>query len=141
MIKDMVVEIAKSVGKPLTVSSPEELFNTFKDFLAYCEAKGKPVTVSGFCCYIDAWRGLLYEYSKKPEYSHTIKKIRMYIENDLEEKAMQDNCNVTFAIFSMKNNFDWTDKTQNDNKNSFVDKDGNPIDTKLTVEFVKSDVK
>ena len=96
--------------------TPEALLKAFKKYVANCEKKNKPLTISGFCNYIDSYKNLVNEYSKKDAFSGTIKKIYSLVENDLEERALTNSVNPSVAIFSLKNNFGWKDKQEVEQK-------------------------
>ncbi len=53
-------------------------------------------------------RHSFYDYEKKEEFSHTIKRARSFIEREYEEQLA---INPTGAIFALKN-FGWTDKQE-----------------------------
>jgi hypothetical protein len=74
--------------------------------------KIKPYTISGLCLYLDITRETLNEYSKTKEHSDTIKKARLRVESWLEERALTNEVNTISAIFNLKNNFGWKDKTE-----------------------------
>lgn len=70
------------------------------------------LTISGLCYFLGfADRRSFYDYEKKPEFAHTIKRARLYIECEYEK--LLHNANVTGAIFALKN-LGWHDKTETD---------------------------
>lgn len=71
-------------------------------------------TITGLCLYLGfESRQSFYAYEQKPEFSYTIKKARLFIENEYEEMLQAGN--VAGAIFALKN-FGWTDKQEIDQK-------------------------
>lgn len=69
-------------------------------------------TITGLCIYLGfESRQSFYDYESRPEFSYTIKKARLFIENEYEE--MLNTGNTTGAIFALKN-FGWTDKQEID---------------------------
>lgn len=71
-------------------------------------------TITGMCYYLGfESRQSFYDYQDKPEFSYTVKKARLFIEQHYEE--MLQTGNTTGAIFALKN-FDWTDKQEIDQK-------------------------
>jgi hypothetical protein len=77
-------------------------------------------TITGLCYFLGfESRQSFYAYEKKPEFSYTIKKARLFIEKHYEE--MLQTGNTTGAIFALKN-FDWSDKQEIDQKTTFEDK-------------------
>lgn len=105
-------------GRPRHFDTPESLMNAFKKYVIEMTANELPLTISGFCVYCDAYKDLLNEYDKKPQFSRTIKQIRMVIENCVEVGILINKYNATAGIFNLKNNFSWTDKTEIDQNNT-----------------------
>lgn len=66
-------------------------------------------TMSGLALYLDMDRKTLYNYSKKAQFFPTIKRAKARVEQYLEKRLYGQA--VTGTIFSLKNNFDWQDKT------------------------------
>jgi hypothetical protein len=62
----------------------------------------------------------MYDYEKREEFSYTIKRARVFIENEYEFRL--NSGNPTGAIFALKN-LGWDDKTQQE----ISGKDGQPI--------------
>jgi hypothetical protein len=58
---------------------------------------------------ISEWRE---KFKDKSRFSDTIKKIDEELENRLFKFALVNKVNATMAIFSLKNNFGWKDKTE-----------------------------
>lgn len=101
-------------------SDPDELEAKIVEFFEKCKEKDEPVTITGLvlhCGFCD--RASFYDYEKKPEFTHTIKKARTTIEK-VYENALQGNGNTAGAIFALKN-FGWTD-TQKVDLNANVSK-------------------
>ena len=72
----------------------------------------KPYTITGLCVYLDITRETLNEYSKQVEHSDTIKRARLKIEQWVEEHSLTGDVNPAAAIFNLKNNFGWVDKSE-----------------------------
>lgn len=71
-------------------------------------------TITGLCIFLGfESRQSFYAYEQKPEFSYTIKRARLFIENEYEE--MLHAGNTTGAIFALKN-FGWIDKQEIDQK-------------------------
>lgn len=67
-------------------------------------------TITGIAIYLGfESRQSFYDYEKIPEFSYTIKRARLFIENEYEE--MLTHGNTTGAIFALKN-FGWKDNHQ-----------------------------
>ena len=89
------------------VSSPEDMQARAEHYFATAE-QWSICDLSeslGFCS-----RQSLYDYEKKPEYSCTVKWLRMKIEG-YYERLGQAGKNPAFAIFALKN-FNWTDRQE-----------------------------
>ena len=67
-------------------------------------------TITGLCLHLGfESRQSFYDNEKRPGFSYTIKKARLFIEKEYEEMLAIGN--TTGAIFALKN-FGWTDKTE-----------------------------
>lgn len=103
---------------------PEELEKKFDEYIEKCKEEkidrwiagkiDKPLTLSGFCIFIWVSKDYISEKAKNPKFSETIKKIRLIIENDVEEKALIWVYTPTASSFNLKNNFGWKEKIENE---------------------------
>jgi D-Tyr-tRNAtyr deacylase len=77
------------------------------------EAIELPVpTITGLCYFLGfESRQSFYDYEKREGFSYTIKRARLFIEQEYEEHLQVGN--TTGAIFALKN-MGWIDKTQTD---------------------------
>jgi hypothetical protein len=75
---------------------------------------------------ISEWRE---KFKDKAKFSDTIKKIDEELENRLFKFALINKVNPTMAIFSLKNNFGWKDKTETE----LTGKDGKDLGAPLFV--------
>jgi hypothetical protein len=89
------------------VSSPEEMRERANKYFATNELWSicDLVESMGFCS-----RQSLVDYEKRPDYSDTVKWLRMKIEG-YYERLGQAGKNPAFAIFALKN-FNWTDRQE-----------------------------
>jgi hypothetical protein len=137
------------LGRPPHFDNPDEMWNKFLEYAQKCtnpdwlipkegekpiQLEKRPLTVSGFCNYIESYKDLLNEYSKREAFSGTIKKIYSMIENNIEEGLLQNKYNSAGAIFNLKNNFGWKDKVDHE----LTGKDGQPL--KIILDKDQSDV-
>lgn len=74
-------------------------------------------TVSGLAYLLGMSTEGLREYGNKDEFSATVKRAKQRIEISLEQRLAGNN--VTGAIFNLKNNFGWKDKTERENSGGF----------------------
>lgn len=102
-----------SRGRPYKISKKEELQNKIDIYFKECDMKSEPYTITGLCIALDICRDTLCEYAKKEEFSDTIKKAKLRVENYLEKHLITDG--GTGIIFNLKNNFGWKDKQENIN--------------------------
>lgn len=110
-------------GQPPIYSTPDDLQNQIEEYFATGVKKktiliGKapkqiPIvievpTITGLCIFLGfASRQSFYDYEEREGFSYTIKRARLFIENEYEE--MLQTGNTTGAIFALKN-FGWIDK-------------------------------
>lgn len=119
------IDINKATGRPLKFKSVEELKKKIEDYYDYCEMNDKPLTLSRLAVFLEIDRATLYNYSQREPFFDTIKNARERVQADMEERALANQSNSTFSIFSLKNNFGWTNEdkviTENTNLNKNVD--------------------
>lgn len=131
-------------GRPLKFSSPEELEYLASIYFDKClneeglprkDESGnilRPLTLTGLCLHLGTTRDVLDDYLKKPEYSNSVKMIKMAVENYYETRLSYSN--ATGPIFALKN-FGWKD-TQILNHGG--QEGSNPIDAKIEIVHIKS---
>lgn len=140
--------MSEPVGRPLIFKTLEELQIKIDDYFANCDnriitihnkegediglTKAEPYTMSGLALSLGIARQTLIDYENRDEFLDAIKKARQKVEQDVERRLMETN-NQTGAIFNLKNNFGWRDKTETD-----ITSGGEKLKTAL-VEFVGDD--
>ena len=118
------------MGKPLKYT-PEQIETLGNKYFKWCDTiEGKPYTISGLCLYLDINRSTLLRYEEREEYCNTIKKLKLKVENYIEEASLKGSLNATTCIFNLKNNFGWKDKHEVDNN---ITMEKNPVN-----ELIKS---
>ena len=70
----------------------------------------RPKTLSWLCIYLWVSKDYISEKLKDSMFSEVIKRIRVIVENNIEEWILLNIYNPTSWIFSLKNHFDWVDK-------------------------------
>jgi len=113
--------------RPLKFKSVEELQNKIDEYFDSCfiyeewnKKKIKPFTITWLANFLDVDRKTLINYEDKSDnFFHTIKRAKSKVEEDIELWALMNTLNPTSAIFNLKNNFDWKDKSEVDNNNSW----------------------
>lgn len=81
----------------------------------------EPATITGLAVALGTCRQTLLNYEEKEEFVDTIKAAKAVCENHAEEGAMMNELNATMAIFSLKNNYKWKDKTEIEQTNRTVE--------------------
>lgn len=90
--------------------------------------------------YRDLYMYLVDKFEKKNKDFRTIKnKIDSIIETRLFDAALKNKVNSTVAIFGLKNNHDWRDKTEHINKNIEVTPDLSEENIKRIDDILNND--
>ena len=111
----------RPIGRPPTFDSPEQLEQLADAYFTECKGDEdqdvKPITptVNGLCLALGCCRETIWDYAKKPEFAHAVKRVRSRLEMAWEQRLAGQN--VVGAIFWLKNQ-GWTDKTELDVKAS-----------------------
>lgn len=104
------------MGRPLKYKTVKELEDAILKYFESRTHKGKKYrapTISGLALYLGfESRQSLYDYNERPEFSYTIKRAILAIEEYAEEVLLSGEV-ATGAIFWLKNH-KWTDKTVQD---------------------------
>jgi hypothetical protein len=114
-------------GRPKNFKTPKEMLDKFLEYYNNCfideQSKSgkvykkniKPVTLIGATNFLDISKDTFAEYSHKSEFSDTVKKIKQICEEFLIEQMFYNPRQVSM-IFLAKNNFGYTDVTQQEIK-------------------------
>lgn len=138
-------------GRPLKYKTVEELKAVIDEYFDWCDNRTKniyvkeagdnvpisfpaPYTMSGLARRIGLSRQALCEYSHRDQFGDAIKDARDRVQEDIETRLMETT-NQSGAIFNLKNNFGWKDKTETD-----ITTGGDKLNTAL-VEFVDGKTK
>ncbi len=98
-------------GRPKKYTEVELMKQKTDLYFKKCDNKNEPYTVTGLCLALDITRETLNQYLKDEQFSDTIKKAKLKVENYLEKHLIIDS-STTGIIFNLKNNFGWTDKQE-----------------------------
>ena len=119
-------------GRPRDYKNVEDMSKKIDEYFAECDSrmmeivtkegkvvkvnKQRPYTISGLCLYLYITRETLLQYQSKEEFSDTITRAKMKIENDVSEGALDGRYDGRVAQFNLKNNFSdtWRDKKEID---------------------------
>lgn len=121
-------------GRPLLYKTPEEMQKIIDEYFDWCDNRAikiwddktqkelmigspAPYTMSGLARRLGMDRRTLLDYKKRDKFLPTIKAARERIHEDVETRLMEKQ--ATGAIFNLKNNFDWKDKSEVDNNIKF----------------------
>lgn len=121
------------VGRPLQYKTVEEMQAAIDEYFDYCDSRIKqihtkegtemaithpaPYTMSGLARRLGLSRQALAEYSHRAQFGDAIKAARERVQEDIETRLMETS-NQTGAIFNLKNNFGWRDKTETEHSGS-----------------------
>lgn len=118
-------------GRPPKFETPEEMQVSIDAYFASCDDDNPPL-ISGLAYHLGMTTESLRRYGEDDEFSATVKRAKQRVEMALEKRLSQQS--PVGAIFSLKNNFGWKDKTEQE----LSGPDGGPIKTDTTwrVEIV-----
>jgi hypothetical protein len=103
----------KKVGRPRLIDSPETMDRLVDSYIAMCEAADppKPITLTGLILALGlSSRESLDTYLEYPEFSDSVKRAKLFIENAYEQRLVSGT-NAAAPIFALKN-FGWKDKPE-----------------------------
>src|SRR3990167_624058 len=110
-------------GRPLKFETEEILKELIESY--FNNTPKDEWTITGLALALDTSRKVLVEYEDKDEFSNTVKKAKLIVENGYEIDLKKHGRSGT--IFALKN-FDWKDKTEQDINLSGADKLGSMFD-------------
>ena len=90
-------------GRPKKYTQVELMQQKIDTYFKKCDNEHDPYTVTGLCLALDITRETLSQYLKNSEFSDTIKKAKLKVENYLEKRLITDT-STTGIIFNLKNN-------------------------------------
>ena len=100
-------------GRPPIYSSFDEMLPLLQAWEQKVASGQEVPTITGLTLALDfADKSTLYDYAKKPEFSHPLKKAITIVEHGYES-ALRGSGSPAGAIFALKN-FGWKDKTETD---------------------------
>jgi len=106
-------------GRPRKFTEVEKMQARIDLYFDDCEARGKPPTIAGLAYSLGFEdRHALAEYEKRDEFSATVKKARLRIEQDRAERVLDKDRFTAGVIFDLKANHGWKDTVHVDNTSS-----------------------
>lgn len=140
-------------GRPPLYTNKDDLEKNIEEYFNYCDNRvqqvyskksdgvievinPEPYTMAGLAYYLHMDRKTLYNYSREvnKEFFPSIKAARNRVQLDVERRLMEGQ--ATGAIFNLKNNFGYVDKTEVDQNISGELRTGE-VDPKLAAEFAE----
>lgn len=91
-------------------STPDEMEDVLDVYFADCDKREKPYTMSGIARALGVSRYYLMKYSNRTGYDVVIRKAKQRCEQNIEEQLLVGR-NQVGAIFNLKNNYGWQDKS------------------------------
>jgi hypothetical protein len=116
-------------GRPLKYKDPQEMQQDIDAYFASCDDDNPPL-ISGLAYHLDMTTESLRNYQNRDEFFATIRKAKQKVEMALEKRLNQ--AAPVGAIFSLKNNFGWKDKSEQE----LSGPDGKPIQTEWTIKVI-----
>lgn len=101
------------VGRPPLYGTAEEMQAVIDRYYASCDAREAPYTMSGLAAALGMSRQSLIRYGERDQFCDTVKQARREVESSIEERLLSGRAAVG-AIFNLKNNFGWVDKSEQD---------------------------
>lgn len=104
----------KKIGRPPKYKKKEEIQKIFEVYAEDCVKNSKILTKAGLLSFLDIDRSNYNRLKKKKEFSNTIRKIELLIEDVWVQRLTQTG--ATGAIFYLKNAFkeDYRDRNETD---------------------------
>jgi hypothetical protein len=104
----MIVALARRVGRPRLLASPQEFATLADEYFRLCIEHDEPFTITGLAIGVClATRDGLDGYQARPEFHDIVKKAKILVENGYERRLHGQH--VAGAIFSLKN-MGWSDR-------------------------------
>jgi hypothetical protein len=101
-------------GRPPKYKTKEEMQKKIDKYFEQCDRMNEPYTVTGLALALDLDRKALINYGENEEFSNTLKKAKLKVENWLEKNLITGQGNATGIIFNLKNNYGYKDKQEID---------------------------
>jgi hypothetical protein len=94
------------------VKSVKELKRIAKRYFTKCDTEQRPYTMSGLAEALGIARRTLKEYERRDDFGATVAAFKRKIEAQMEERMLLGTSAAGPSQFSLKNNFNWTDKIE-----------------------------
>ena len=103
--------MSNPVGRPRKIDSPETFDALVDTYILICQDPDNPkaITLTGMVLALGLCsKDTFYEYEKFPEFTDSVKRARLLVEHEYENRLVAGN-NAAAPIFALKN-FGWKDK-------------------------------
>ena len=111
-----IIKINRPPLKGKKYKKVSEMASSIQDYFQQCTDKMKPLTVAGLAFHLGFLdTQSLCDYESKPGYDQfhiLIKRAKLYILTDKEERLISGKGNVAGLIFDLKNNYGYADKQE-----------------------------
>lgn len=104
-----MAENNRGVGRPPKWNTPEELQKEIDEYFRDCTENQIPLSITGLALALDTTRETLMDYQNDDEFSYTVKRAKLRIENAYEQRLILNG--RAGDIFALKN-FGWKDKQE-----------------------------
>ena len=115
----------KKIGRPRIIESPAEMERLVEEYITKCDEEEEPLTLTGMILHLGlSSRQSLDQYGERPEFTESVKKAKLVIENQYERKLDRDK--PAGAIFALKN-MGWSDRREVEFRGSLAHIDFNRL--------------
>lgn len=116
-IDDDIIPTKKNkVGRKYKFT-PTRLKNEINKYFEWCEEHDEIPSIKGLMVHCKMYKDSFYKYIKQPEYEDLLEHTRLIISNWVENDVYNTKGMAAGKLAYMKNVHDWTEKTENVNKN------------------------
>lgn len=129
------IKLDKYIGRPRKYETPEDMQKIIDEYFNECRENGKYPTVSMLAYRLNMGRQDLINYENcidldtlkncsdemRKRFMDTVKKAKQYIEGGYEDRLINDGRTPIGTIFTLKNNYNWVDKTEVEQTNKTIE--------------------
>jgi len=116
-LDDDIVPTRKNLLGRKRKYSPTKLKNEINRYFQWCEENDEVPSIKGLMIHCKMYKDQFYKYIKVPEYEDILEHTRLIIGNWAETDVYNTKGMAAGKLAYMKNVHDWTEKTENVNKN------------------------
>lgn len=108
-----MVNPARENGRPRLYTDPLYFEERVEAYFEECQGNNKPPTVAGISYFLGFCdKSSFARYAEYEGFSQTVKRARLRIEAAKNEMLFDRQFATAGVIFDLKNNHDWTDRTE-----------------------------